>query len=96
MLVVRCLRPDRVATALVEFIRVTLPEGNKYTDCDGALSSLAILDNCLLDSTATVPIYFILSPGANVMGDLDTLASKYGFSPGETYHNVSMGMHRLP
>jgi dynein heavy chain len=52
---------------------------------------VAILDNCLADSTPTVPIYFILSPGANVMGDLDNLASKYGFIPGDTYHNVSMG-----
>jgi len=91
MLVVRCLRPDRVATALVDFIRVVLPDGNAYADCDGALSSVAILDSCLEDSTPTVPIYFILSPGANVMGDLDNLASKYGFVPGESYHNVSMG-----
>eukprot|EP00981_Chlorochromonas_danica_P009567 scaffold2734_cov243-Ochromonas_danica.AAC.5 len=91
MLVVRCLRPDRIATALLEFIRVTLPDGNAYADCDSALSSVAILDSCLADSLPTVPIYFILSPGANVMGDLDNLASKYGFIPGETYHNVSMG-----
>ena len=91
MLVVRCLRPDRVATAMVDFIRYVLPEGVKYTDCDGALSNLAILDNCYMDSTPTVPIYFILSPGANVMGDLDFLANKYGYVSGETYHNVSMG-----
>lgn len=91
MLVVRCLRPDRIATSLLDFIRVVLPNGNAYADCDGALSSVAILDNCLADSTPTVPIYFILSPGANVMGDLDYLANKYGFVPGDTYHNVSMG-----
>jgi dynein heavy chain, axonemal len=91
MLVVRCLRPDRIATSLLDFIRVVLPNGSAYADCDGALSSVAILDNCLADSTPTVPIYFILSPGANVMGDLDYLANKYGFVPGDTYHNVSMG-----
>ena len=91
MLVVRCLRPDRIATALMDFIRVVLPDGNAYADCDGALSSVAILDNCLADSTPSVPIYFILSPGANVMGDLDNLAGKYGYVPGESYHNVSMG-----
>jgi dynein heavy chain len=91
MLVVRCLRPDRIATALTDFIRVTLPDGNAYADCDSALSSVAILDSCLEDSSPSVPIYFILSPGANVMGDLDSLASKYGFVAGESYHNVSMG-----
>ena len=91
MLVVRCLRPDRIATALSEFIRVILPDGTAYCECDAALSSVAILDNCLADSTPIVPIYFILSPGANVMGDLDNLANKYGYIPAETYHNVSMG-----
>jgi len=52
---------------------------------------VAILDSCLEDSSPSVPIYFILSPGANVMGDLDNLAAKYGFVNGESYHNVSMG-----
>lgn len=91
MLVVRCLRPDRIATALLDFIRIVLPDGNAYADCDGTLSSVSILDSCYEDSSPTVPIYFILSPGANVMGDLDSLASKYGYVPGESYHNVSMG-----
>ena len=91
MLVVRCLRPDRISVSLLDFVRSVLPDGNAYADCDSALSSVAILDSCLSDSTPAVPIYFILSPGANVMGDLDALATKYGFVPGESYHNVSMG-----
>jgi dynein heavy chain len=91
MLVVRCLRPDRIAVSLLQFIRELLPNGAEYADCDSAFSSAAILDNCLSDSTPAVPIYFILSPGANVMGDLDSLAKKYSFIPGESYHNVSMG-----
>ncbi|CAM9131888.1 unnamed protein product, partial [Ectocarpus fasciculatus] len=91
MLVVRALRPDRVSTALLEFIRVALPDGPAYADCDSALSNVAILDSCLADSTPVTPIYFILSAGANVMGDLDTLADKYGFVSFDTYHNVSMG-----
>jgi dynein heavy chain, axonemal len=91
MLVVRCLRPDRIATCLLDFIRVVLPDGPAYAECDAALSSVDILDTCLADSTPAVPIYFILSPGANVMGDLDNLAQKYNFVYGESYHNVSMG-----
>ena len=91
MLVVRTLRPDRVATALTEFVRETLPDGNAYADCDSSLSSYDVLEASYLDSSATVPIYFILSPGANVMGDMDKLATKYGFVYGETYHQVSMG-----
>ncbi|CAE7532613.1 ODA4, partial [Symbiodinium microadriaticum] len=91
MLVVRAMRPDRIATCLLNFIRTILPNGADYAECDAALSSVEILDNSLADSTPAVPIYFILSPGANVMGDLDTLAKKYGFIDGESYHNVSMG-----
>jgi dynein heavy chain, axonemal len=91
MLVVRCLRPDRVSTSLTEFIRVVLPDGQEYTECDSALSSMAVIDNCIGDSTPSVPIYFIISPGANVMGDLDNLALKYDYVSLETYHSVSMG-----
>merc|ERR1711968_208708 len=79
------------ATALTDFIRITLPDGNAYADCDGALSSVQILDNCLADSLPATPIYFILSAGANVMGDLDSLAGKNLYIPGESYHNISMG-----
>ena len=91
MLVVRCLRPDRMTTALMSFIRGTLPNGNAYADCDGSLNAVEILDQSIGDSTPTTPIYFILSPGADVVGDLDKLADKYGFEKGVSYFNVSMG-----
>jgi dynein heavy chain len=91
MLVIRCLRPDRITTALGAFIRGVLPNGNAYADCDGALNSIEILDQSLTDANSVTPIYFILSPGANVVADLDKMADKYGFVKGEKYHNVSMG-----
>jgi len=91
MLVVRCLRPDRLTSALSNFIRNILPNGSKYIDCDSTLNSLEILDSCLQESTPGTPLYFILSPGANVVRDLDIMAAKYGFQKGSTYHNVSMG-----
>eukprot|EP00592_Proboscia_alata_P015189 CAMPEP_0194394788 /NCGR_PEP_ID=MMETSP0174-20130528/124051_1 /TAXON_ID=216777 /ORGANISM="Proboscia alata, Strain PI-D3" /LENGTH=2316 /DNA_ID=CAMNT_0039190629 /DNA_START=658 /DNA_END=7604 /DNA_ORIENTATION=+ len=91
MLVVRCLRPDRMGSALISFIRNTLPDGTLYADCDSTLNNLEILDQSLADSTPKTPIYFILSPGANVVADLDVMAKKYGFQKGVSYHNVSMG-----
>jgi len=91
MLVVRCLRPDRMNTTLSGFIRGVLPNGNAYADCDSTLSAIEVLDQSLADSTPVTPIYFILSPGANVVGLLDKLADKYGFVKGQSYHNVSMG-----
>ncbi|CAM9682439.1 unnamed protein product, partial [Phaeothamnion confervicola] len=91
MLVVRSLRPDRMTAALSNFIRGVLPDGAAYADCDSTLNSSQILEESFLDSTPTTPVYFILSPGANVVGDLDKLADKYGFVKNESYHNVSMG-----
>lgn len=91
MLVVRSLRPDRMIPALTNFIQQTLPYGSNYVHCDSTLNSLEILDQCLADSNPTTPLYFILSPGANVVADLDVMATKYGFQKGISYHNVSMG-----
>ena len=91
LLVVRSLRPDRMTVALSSFLRTTLPGGSSYVDCDATLNSGEILEQCLLDSTPTTPIYFILSPGANVVADLDVMASDHGLEKGVSYHNVSMG-----
>lgn len=91
MLVVRCLRPDRMASALTSFIGNTLPEGRSYIECDSTLNSLEILESCLADSTPNTPIYFILSPGANVVADLDKKAAANGLQKSVSYHNVSMG-----
>ena len=38
MLVIRCLRPDRITFALDNFIRKTLPNGDAFVDCDSASS----------------------------------------------------------
>ena len=91
MLVTRCLRPDRMLTSMESFIRAKMPNGDAYADCDSTLNAVEILDQSFLDSTPVVPIYFILSPGANVVADLDVIAKKYGMVPGQTYQNVSMG-----
>ncbi|TYZ65632.1 hypothetical protein PybrP1_006817 [[Pythium] brassicae (nom. inval.)] len=91
LLVVRCLRPDRMTVAVNEFVRHVLPNGSNYCDCDSALNSIQVMDNSYLDSTPTTPLYFILSPGADVVAGVDKLSVKYGFERGVSYHNVSMG-----
>lgn len=91
LLVIRSLRPDRMISALTNFITQVLPNGSAYVECDSTFNSLEILDQSLLDATNTTPIYFILSPGANIGADLDTLAIKYGYEKGDSYHNISMG-----
>lgn len=85
------MRPDRMNVALREFVATTLPLGQKFSECDASLNSVQILEDSLKDSTPSVPLFFILSPGADVVGDLDKVAKKQGFEKAVTYHNVSMG-----
>jgi len=91
LLVLRCMRPDRLTVAMNSFVEQTLPAGRDFTECDGTLSSLQVLDATFHDSLPHTPIYFILSPGADVVADLDQMAVTYGFPKGDKYHNVSMG-----
>ena len=50
-----------------------------------------MLEQAFDDASPTVPIYFVLSPGANVVADVDKLAERDGMKSGETYFNVSLG-----
>ena len=81
LLVVRCMRPDRVTTALSNFIRNTLPKGGDFVDCDAALSSIGVLELAFQDSSSVTPIFFILSPGANPVKDVEALCIKEKMDP---------------
>jgi dynein heavy chain len=89
--IIRTLRPDRMTVAVTKFVRDTLPKGPDFVECDGSLNSKQILDQSLGDSTPVTPLFFVLTKGADVVGDLDTLTDKYEIVKGESYHNVSMG-----
>lgn len=67
------MRPDRVTTALNNFIRHSLPRGGDFVDCDAALSSIGVLEMAYLDSSSVTPIFFILSAGANPVKDVESL-----------------------
>jgi len=81
MLVTRCLRPDRVTVALSHFITKTLPSGKKFVECDATSSAEEVLFSSYADSTPATPIYFILSPGANPIKNVQALAIHHGFDP---------------
>ena len=91
LLVVRCLRPDRMPIALTNFIAATLPSGDSFTECDAQLNPYQVLEDSFSDSSPDTPIYFILSPGADIVSDVDRLARKYGMEKGVSYHNISLG-----
>jgi len=44
-----------------------------------------------MDSTTTTPIYFILSPGANPVSAVETLARQQGNDPAKMLHQVALG-----
>lgn len=91
LLVIRCLRPDRITTALDNFIRKTLPKGDDFVDCDSTLSFNEILYSAYSDSTTMTPIYFILSPGSNPVRDVEELARALSLDPKKMLHTVALG-----
>jgi dynein heavy chain len=50
-----------------------------------------VLENSYEDSTPLIPLYFILSPGSDVVSDVDKLAVKYGMIKDITYFSISLG-----
>lgn len=91
LLVVRCMRPDRVTTALNNFIRGNLPKGADFVDCDAALSSIGVLELAYLDSSSITPIFFILSAGANPVKDVESICIKEKMDPSRHLHTIALG-----
>jgi dynein heavy chain len=91
LLVLRCLRPDRLTTAISDWIRDALPNGKSYVDMDQGLSFMDILTNVLDDATNTTPIFFILSPGTDPVADVERIGKRKHIEEGKNYWNVAMG-----
>ncbi|XP_026191394.1 dynein beta chain, ciliary [Cyclospora cayetanensis] len=91
LVVLRCLRPDRLTTAIADYIRMMLPNGSQYLDGDTALSFYEILESSFGDSAPTTPIFFILSPGADPVKEIEALGKKLGYSANFNLHNVALG-----
>ncbi|KAG2907508.1 Dynein heavy chain 17, axonemal [Phytophthora cactorum] len=92
LLVVKCLRPDRLTQAVSNFIVQTLPSGSQFLNCDSQLNSFAILQSAFKESSPWTPMYFILSPGSDVVADVDKLAVQdQERIKGVDYHNIALG-----
>ena len=91
LLAVRALRPDRMVAALRTFISSSLPNGKDFVQCDAQLNSYQVLESLYEDSTPETPLYFILSPGVDIVSDVEALARKHEMEAGSTYFNISMG-----
>ena len=91
LLPIRALRPDRMLMALEMLQKQVLPDSNVFLNLDAQLNSYQILEQIYEDSSPTTPIYFVLSPGVDVISDVSKLAITHDMIENETFHNISLG-----
>jgi dynein heavy chain len=93
LLVLRALRPDRMTIALSSWIRGALPNGKEYMDCDASSSFFEVLSSSFDDSNNMTPIFFVLSPGADPVKEVERLGNVVlsSFKINVNYFNVAMG-----
>ncbi len=90
--VIRALRPDRMTTALAHWIRASLPNGTAFMDCDASSSFYEILSTSFEQSSNVTPMFFILSPGADPVKQVEKLGLQLiNLQTNVNYHNVAMG-----
>jgi len=91
LLVLRCLRPDRITIALGNFIRNVLPFGPEYMDMDQKCTFGDILEQAFDDSDPNTPIFFILSPGADPVKEVEKICKKKKIEPGKGFFTMALG-----
>ncbi|XXQ31198.1 Dynein heavy chain, cytoplasmic [Plasmodiophora brassicae] len=90
LLVVKCMRPDRMTTAISNYVAQTLPSGKDFTELDAQNSFFDVLETSFNDSNPVTPLFFILSAGADPVQTVMALAKKLGYANGRV-HRVAMG-----
>jgi len=79
----RCLRPDRMSFAIESYIKEEM--GQQYVDdVDNAVATV------LPETDPATPVYFILSPGVDVVSEVEKSAKIAGMV-GEKWSDVSLG-----
>lgn len=94
--VIRALRPDRMTSALTQFIKNVLPRGSEFVSMDQNLSFNDILQQAIQDATKetsmNTPIFFILSPGADPVKEVEKIGKKMRFEYNlNNFYNIALG-----
>ena len=93
-MVLRCLRPDRVEIALRAFIKRVLPEGESFVEMDASNGFPFILEESFNNvlSNPSIPLFFILSTGADPTQDIINFGEKLGFTiENKKFSKISLG-----
>ncbi|XP_054464751.1 dynein axonemal heavy chain 12 [Anoplopoma fimbria] len=88
MIIVRCLRPDKIVPAVTKYVTGKL--GKKFVQ-----PPPFDLSKSYLDSNSTVPLVFVLSPGADPMASLLKFASDKNMG-GAKFQSISLGQGQGP
>ncbi|NXP46066.1 DYH7 protein, partial [Heliornis fulica] len=88
MIILRCLRPDKIGPAITTFVTGKL--GKKFVE-----PPPFDLTKSYLDSSSTIPLIFVLSPGADPMSSLMKFAKDREMI-GNKFQSISLGQGQGP
>ncbi|XP_056241890.1 dynein axonemal heavy chain 12 [Seriola aureovittata] len=88
IIIVRCLRPDKIVPAVTKYVTGKL--GKKFVQ-----PPPFDLSKSYLDSNSTIPLVFVLSPGADPMASLLKFASDKNMGSAK-FQSISLGQGQGP